>query len=609
MPVIIPPNPPAAPKFILRIGGMTVQDKVPIDGDGITPLSYSLSSEASVGSLSFTIEDPSATTYLNLGAPVELIDNRTGSEVILWGGNLVEAVIAPAQSNRGRLISCTATAYDAWLEWRVVTRWRSTTDTQKLINRLSTDRQMVQALITRFGAGLQAPDATVSATNTNMPNVAVIGMTLRDSLQAIAEAATTTSDTPTRYFYVDPSKRLHWYKETENLVAPYFVTDDIYTRRIKGVSSCVAFWRMTEISGTTATDVDGGYSGTYTGGFTLGSTGGITNEPYMTAVTLNGSTGYVTASNAALHPGDTFSVEIWYKRGTTGSLQTLWSGGTGDIEIGFDASDRIVVNKEGTGAAFTSTNAYTDTASWHQLVVLRSPGATSVMVDGVAIAGTSAAQTFVAAAGAINIGRRLSATDRYFNGSICAVSLYNANIGAVEAARHYSIGDGINPANFSLTLSAYDGREEVYIAGSNASGTGWVRERDWLINTAFARASDWGKPEGQPARQEIVDREDSDTSSKRTTYGKAFLRRHSDPTASGSFEVTGYDGWKVGQLLYVYQRDLDIYRTPDDGLGYPFEITDVQTSVGMGNGKMTHTISFGQRRIRGTKILMKRRRR
>lgn len=77
-----------------------------------------------------------------------------------------------------------------------------------------------------------------------------------------------------------------------------------------------AYWRLGESAGTTAADAGGSYNGTYTGGYTLAQPGAI-NGDADTAVTLNGTSGYVNTTtlgnfgSAEMRYG--FSFEAWFR--------------------------------------------------------------------------------------------------------------------------------------------------------------------------------------------------------------------------------------------------------------------------------------------------------
>lgn len=588
---------PAQGSFFVRIGGAVVTSSVPVTGDGVTAMTFSQSGEGGPGRAMFTIEDNYSTPTLLEGAAVEIIDRRTGSDVTLFAGHLVETSLVRRGAGVGRYINCTAVGYDAWLDWRIIPRWRTASNIQKRINAIDTDRGMVMFLIDRFGGAVTTTAATVAATNASMPNVSVLGMTLREALQRIADGATTRSDTATRFFYVDNHKRLHYYRDTENLPAPYRIGEGSYVGDVRATAGLVSMWPMREATDATAADVTGYATGTLAGGYTRGLDGAVSLEPQLTATALNGTTGYMSATGAALHPGDTFTVEMWFRRATFGTAQALWSGGTGDVEIGFDAANKVLISKEGTGANFTSTPAYTDTA-WHHLAVTRTPGTTLVYIDGSTVAGTTVAQTFVAGSGTIEVGRRKSGTDRYAGAAIQMVAVYSTTLSAATVLARYHDGVSVAPDEITLTRAAYDGREAVYVLGSNVAGSGWVRAGKNGIN--IQRRTLFGSPDGAPERQAFLERDDSETADKLDKYGAAFLATNSDPIVSGSFTTTGFDGWAPGQLVYITSTPLGL-------TAYPAEIKEVTTDVLFGSGVMRHDVQFGRARVRATRRIGRKR--
>lgn len=584
---------PASSPFILRVGGrvLTGASPVPFSGDdgAVTGCTVSETAEGSPNQMTFTIEDPTGTVDFDYGENTELVDRRSGSERLLFGGHLVETVSRRRGGGRGRILTCTALGYDAWLDWRVITSWSSRTNRNGRVTRIASERAMVQQLVNRYAAFLDAPDSLITNQNTSMEVVSVKKATLREALQRVGETATFADDDSTRYFYVDNARRLHWYRGSEDLVAPYRIGDGSYTRRVLDTSGLVSLWPLRESTGTAAYDAKAYANATLAGGYTRNVTGGIVNEPQLAATTLNGSTGYASATGASLHPGDTFTVELWLRRGDTGRVQTVWSGGSGDVEIGFDASDKLVVSKEGTGANVVSTPAYTSTSAWLHVAVTRTPGTTTVCVNGDAINGTVTARTFVAAAGPVNIGRRVSGTDRHFSGSLQHVALYSSALSAATVLAHYNQGVSLVPEDWEFTESAFEGREAVYVSGSKPAGTGWVRNPS-IRDTAF------GAPDRQPERQEIIERDDSEGPGKRRAYGRWFLRSNRDPIKYGRFTIVGYDGWRVGQRLYITM--------PDDGLSdYQAEVKAIDTDVLFGSGVLSYDIQWGRAKWSGARAV------
>jgi len=547
----------------LRVGGVEILAEAPLD---VAPVHWSDGTSDAVESLTFTLEDTTATRSIPGGADVRL----TVSGIAVFGGTFIRRryVRLPGA---GRLIQCTAVSYDSWLDWRIVPRWSSRRDLAGRVRRLRTDRSMVRDIISRRCPMLSAPGTTVNLTRSDMGLVRVAGVTVRQALEVIAEDAQTASSTGARRYYVDATGRVHWYLGLEGGTAPARIADGSYVRDVIGTSGLVEYWSLREEGGTLSYGSQGVADLTQVGGWTQGVTAGVINEPAYRAVTFDGSADYGTASGASLHPGDTFGLECWFKRNATGTAQTLISAGTGDYEVGFDASDKLVVIREGVGDNFVSTAAYTDT-SWHHLAVRRVPGTTTVLVDGASVAGTPTARTFVAAAGAVNVGRRLSVTDRYFSGSMQHVAIYSSGPSDATALAHYRQGVSITPEDGWLDEDWVRTIHDVYVRGRVAKGSGWVRG----AGSDFQRG----------AIQTFIQREHSNTALRRGRSGRAYLRRHKK-VRSGFLRTSHAGDWRSGQTLYVTD---DAY-----GLdGEAFEIRRVEASLGVSG--LSYDIDYGARR-------------
>ena len=370
---------PVTNPFILRIGGQVLTARNPV-GDQSCVITET--GEGSPNQMTFVLEDITSSLSFDFGEVTELVDRRSGSERILFGGHLVETVSRRRESGQGRLLTCTAIGYDAWLDWRVVPSWSSKTTKNGRVTRIFGDRSMVQQLVNRYGGDLTAPDSTVSSTNDAMEIVSIKKSTLREALERVGESAMFDDAESNRFVYVDNAKRVHYYRGSESLTAPYRIADGSYTRKaLEGTNEgVVSLWPLREASGVTCHDAMGYAHGTLAGGYTQNVAGLIPNEPALRAVTFNGSSGYMSASGANLHPGDTWTIGFVVQRSTLGTAQTIWSGGTDDAEIGFNSSNNLVVIKEGTGNHFVSNATYDDTDEWHHVVVARSPGDTDVYV-------------------------------------------------------------------------------------------------------------------------------------------------------------------------------------------------------------------------------------
>lgn len=228
----------------------------------------------------------------------------------------------------------------------------------------------------------------------------------------------------------------------------------------------------------------------------------------------------------------------------------------------------------------------TDT-DWHHLAVTKNGATSRIYVDGVSETLTGANQTIVAGTGAIEIGRRTSGADRYFSGSLQHVALYDVALSAATVLEHYNQGVSLVPEDWEYTENAMEGREVVFVAGANPLGSGKVLFPE-LRRTAF------GAPNRQPPREEIIERDDSEGTDKLRAYGRWFLRANRDPQQYGRFTITGFDGWRVGQTVYLTS-------TPDGLDGYAAEIKSIETDVLFGSGVLRYDIQWGRKKWSGVR--------
>jgi glucose/arabinose dehydrogenase len=204
----------------------------------------------------------------------------------------------------------------------------------------------------------------------------------------------------------------------------------------------VSYWRFGETGTTVASDSRGTNTGTYTGGYTQGTTGALAGDA-NTAVTLNGTSGYVAVadSNSLDLANGPLSYELWAKRADQGTyyqlLYTKLSQGNLFFLNGkftFDNDATTIVQESGTTA---DTN-------WHHFVITRSgsgPGNTKLYKDGIDVTtevNTSASLSTNSSA--VAIGRYSSTYGLYFNGSLDEVAVYNAALSPAQVRAHYVAG-------------------------------------------------------------------------------------------------------------------------------------------------------------------------
>lgn len=152
----------------------------------------------------------------------DLANNR-----VLFGGFILNAKAFHGVAS-AVYYKITASSYDALLDRVTIPKWRSTLNGTTTARLILSDREMVQKLVGDYGYGITANNTNVAYTNADMPRLTLTGLTLRDALQAVADAAAWPANPTARRFYVDFDKNLHYYKGNEGTSAPYKIGDRLY---------------------------------------------------------------------------------------------------------------------------------------------------------------------------------------------------------------------------------------------------------------------------------------------------------------------------------------------------------------------------------------------
>jgi len=193
-----------------------------------------------------------------------------------------------------------------------------------------------------------------------------------------------------------------------------------------------------------------GVNAAMTGTVTFGQAGALGGDP-DTAVSFPGSAGtdYLqTASSpgAAYDLGDgPFSIEFWYKTNSTAADRNPLSKGTASYIMRHLAGGTWAFRLSGTGNCFVTTAAFTDTTSWHHVVVTRVAATQPILyVDGVAQAGTYTARTFTNITTGFGIGVDVAAKPTgAWNGLVDEVALYKSVLSQSQVTAHYQAGLGL----------------------------------------------------------------------------------------------------------------------------------------------------------------------
>jgi len=215
------------------------------------------------------------------------------------------------------------------------------------------------------------------------------------------------------------------------------------------------YYKLNETSTTTTavTDSSGGNrSGVYRGTVTKGTAGACVRDT-GTAVTFNGSTGYVnygTTTQTTAAAG--YSGAVWFKTTSTRGGLLLGFGGSAtgastavDRVLYMTSAGRLVFGINNTVKnTITSTASYNDGA-WHHAMVTAGPAGMRLYVDGALEA--SATTTLTGSySGFLRLGYDNVApwpnapASNFFNGSMDEAAVYLTVLTAADAANHAAAG-------------------------------------------------------------------------------------------------------------------------------------------------------------------------
>lgn len=214
--------------------------------------------------------------------------------------------------------------------------------------------------------------------------------------------------------------------------------------------SPVGYWKLAEISGTTAADSSGNsINGTYNGTIVFLGATGPANLPG--GVILNGSTSYISVpANALLNVGTTWSVEAWCIIYLATSLPCLiteaYTGGTNPVSfmIGLNvdntASTNSIMGGYYTGSAWVhAVGPVLNISNLYHIVATYDNTNLRLYING-ALVSILAATSHVASNDGLYFGVRNSGSTTFLNGILSCCAVYNTTLSATRIKAHYLAG-------------------------------------------------------------------------------------------------------------------------------------------------------------------------
>jgi len=253
--------------------------------------------------------------------------------------------------------------------------------------------------------------------------------------------------------------------------------------------SPVAYWRLGESSGTNAVDETGNHDGTYVNSPTLSVSGALASDA-NTAVGFDpAQSEHVTAGLVTSTP---VTFECWFKPSvevlTSSAGVALFSAGSSSgvdaiylgVAAGSLTNELITVLSNFSGTTdYVGWTSSTDTisAEWHHLAVVWDGSTYKIYLDGnEKTTEQTGSPVLYDASNVWLAGRSYGGGDKYLDGSLDEVAIYNTALSSTRIAAHYAAGTVLTGAA-SLsgvgTLTA-SGSGLAESASASLSGVGTI---------------------------------------------------------------------------------------------------------------------------------------
>ncbi len=181
---------------------------------------------------------------------------------------------------------------------------------------------------------------------------------------------------------------------------------------VVGASSPTVHWRLDDTTSPVADASGAGRTGDVIGGVTLGQPGAVLDD---TAVTTNGTDGYVT-STSAVAPTANFTESVWFntttdlggsilgftdaKTGTgTRDNRAIWMDNDGKVAFGIRRGSTF-----NPGMSFVRSPGTYNDGQWHNAAAVYGAGTMTLFMDGRAVATQAVTQVITPGAGFLRAG-------------------------------------------------------------------------------------------------------------------------------------------------------------------------------------------------------------
>jgi len=341
------------------------------------------------------------------------------------------------------------------------------------------------------GLSINATTGVISGTVTAPSGNYLVTVTVSDGLLSTSQAFTWTV----------PSG-----DQAPSVANPGSVTlasSEAYTQTVTGHTP-VAYWRLDELTGTSARDRMGVSSGALQGGITRGQSGALVNgNAAMVFDGIDGTRVAVpnTTALSALNGGGALTLETWMNPATVTMpshyrlFYTFPGDGRNYVGLNnWDGTPRLIVSLmiNGTQRTFTAGPIIT-AGTWYHVVVTYD-GATLVLyVNSVAVGQLAASGPVNLGTAGLLLGGYLSTGGYGFNGTLDEPAIYGQALTAAQVATHYAQRLAMTSTPIALQITATDpsGKALTYSATGLPAGLSINATTGMISGTVTAAAGSY----------------------------------------------------------------------------------------------------------------------
>jgi hypothetical protein len=200
----------------------------------------------------------------------------------------------------------------------------------------------------------------------------------------------------------------------------------------------VAYWRLGESSGTTATDQMGTSPGGYGGAVTIGVQGGLANDSDLAIDTFGGGMG--VTDTAALRPATNVTVEAWVRPDTNPATQFIVNKGL-DYFLYIEGGAMKFGVRTNPPLTYWAVASSTFTAgAWQHVVGTYNGSQLRLYRNGTEVGVSAASGALTTVGGNLIVGAFDSNGSTWYDGRVDEVAVYSGALTAAQVLNHYQRG-------------------------------------------------------------------------------------------------------------------------------------------------------------------------